>query len=169
MTSDLDILKTIKHSFLSVVENDSVLLKITANERSVTHRLAVYLERQFEGTGFQVDCEYNRDRRKPKRLKEFKRKISSDNTKGVTVYPDIIVHKRDTDENLIVIEAKFERSSLDCNQLDSCICDRCKLRAYKNDLGYSYAFFIRFPTGNSLVNLDADCLDAFIEPIADEE
>lgn len=54
-------------------------------------------------TGFpcwHVDCECNRRGREPKRLSA----ISSATAKKV--YPDIIVHRRLTDQNLLLIEVK---------------------------------------------------------------
>ena len=41
---------------LSVLDSD--LLHSDVNERTITHRLAVHLERHFDG--WDVDCEYNR-------------------------------------------------------------------------------------------------------------
>jgi hypothetical protein len=88
---DHDYIRTAVHSaFLEVFKNDSHLLEVGANERSITHRFAVYLERFFPE--YHVDCEYNRNGIEAKRLKVFKKKIDSDDEDGVTVFPDIIVH-----------------------------------------------------------------------------
>lgn len=156
-------------AFLALCMVDQHLLKVVANERSVTHRLAVYIEREIAASlkyqNFHIDCEYNRSNTKPKRLHEFKRKISSNNTNGVTVYPDIIVHERGTNNNLIVIETKLDRYGLSCDEDSACTCDRCKLRAYKNELEYKYAFFVVFPTGKNLAKLDFIRPDEFIFPI----
>lgn len=157
-------------AFLKVCIFDQHLLDVVANERSVTHRLAVYIELEIAASlkykKFHVDCEYNRSNNEPKRLHDFKRNIASDDTKGVTVYPDLIVHERGTKNNLIVIETKLDRYGLSCDEDSACTCDRCKLRVYKNELEYKYAFFIVFPTGTNLAKLDFIRPDEFIFPIA---
>jgi hypothetical protein len=87
------------------------------NERSLTHRLAVHLERSLaeRGSDLSVDCEYNRSGGSPKRLQHLIESFAKTatpeelvrDTKGRTVFPDIVVHKRGTDgPNVIVIEAK---------------------------------------------------------------
>jgi hypothetical protein len=58
----------------------------------------------------------------------------------VRVVPDIIVHRRTTKENLMVLEAKPPSSG---NHYDEYA--RAKLRAYKTELGYRVAAFVKFP------------------------
>ncbi len=88
---------------------DIYLLQRDVNERSITHKLAEHLQRQFPE--WNVDCEYNRDMDNPKRLRIKKIEITSDDTEGRTTYPDIIVHKRgNNDNNKLVIEVKKNRS-----------------------------------------------------------
>jgi len=43
-----------------LIRKDAHLLKIDVNERSITHRLALHLQDAFKG--WDVDCEYNRNR-----------------------------------------------------------------------------------------------------------
>ncbi|HUV79564.1 MAG TPA: hypothetical protein VMW40_01860 [Candidatus Bathyarchaeia archaeon] len=69
---------------------------------------------------------------------------SANDTKGRSVYPDIIVHRRRTADNLMVIEIKKSSSDI----LDDC--DRLKLGSYKSDLGYKYAAFIKLKTDDSI-------------------
>jgi len=121
---------------------DRALFILNANERSISHRLALYLQEQFPD--WHVDCEYNRNNNDPKIInwkpsEVKKRQVSSDDTTGQTVYPDIIVHHRRTSENLLVIEMK-----LTTNRQASGTDDKLKLEAYKRDLGYEYALFICF-------------------------
>jgi hypothetical protein len=40
--------------------NDQYLLLNNANERTIAHRFAVYLEKEFEHSEYKVDCEYNK-------------------------------------------------------------------------------------------------------------
>lgn len=88
-----------------LVECDDHLLAEDVNERSVTHHLAVCLACEFPG--WDVDVEYNRNVGEIKRLHHLSaQQVATGDTTGVTVYPDIIVHRRGTHENLLVTEAK---------------------------------------------------------------
>jgi hypothetical protein len=129
------------------IAGDFQLLVLDVNERSVTHKLAEYLQDKFPA--WHVDCEYNRDHDDPKRLNIPRGSISTDDDQGTTVFPDIIVHKRDTDENLIVIEVKKSTNS----QGDSY--DMQKLNAFKSELGYKYAAFLKLRTGPGSTGIDS--------------
>lgn len=131
-----------------LTKEDGVLFKFNANERSLSFRLALYLTAVFPD--FDVDCEYNRhhrDDRHRKRLfsRELRafapRKVSLADEDGLTVFPDIIVHRRETDDNLLVIEIKKTTS------LVKETFDLAKLAAYRKELGYRFAKFIRLGTG----------------------
>jgi hypothetical protein len=81
-----------------VLTDDSALLEDGAGERSVAHRLPIYLGRQF--SGWHVDCEFNRqgeaDDRVTKRVSATS-PILSESRRGqatADVTPDIIIHKR---------------------------------------------------------------------------
>jgi Holliday junction resolvase len=65
----------------------------------------------------------------------------SNDTEAITVFPDIIVHKRGTDENLLVIEMKKTTSK----KTDTTY-DLGKLNAFKSQLGYQFAIFIKLQT-----------------------
>ncbi|MEX0781879.1 MAG: hypothetical protein WD557_04455 [Dehalococcoidia bacterium] len=112
---------------------DAVLLRVGANERSTTHRLAMYLEPHFPG--WHVDCEYNRLDANPKELPRCpKDPVPPTDLDARTVYPDIIVHKRRTQENLLVIEVKKATGGDE----DA---DHCKLRHFTDPTGaYRYAW-----------------------------
>ena len=111
------------------------------NESSISHRLANYLEPHFPG--WNVDCEYNRNHDDPKRLQIQRRNIESDDTQATTVFPDIIIHRRGTDDNLVVIEMKKTTSQ------ESDSYDIGKLNAFKEQLGYQFAIFIKVRTGGA--------------------
>jgi hypothetical protein len=87
-------------SLSDLFSRDERLLRVNVNERSITHRLAMYMQARIEG--WDVDAEYNRNHDDPKVIPPLK-EILSDDTEGTTVYPDIIVHRRNTNENLLVI------------------------------------------------------------------
>ena len=59
-------------------------------ERTLTHRLAVYVEKQFPG--WQVDCDYDRLGERMLRMPHGTI-ISTDDHLGKSVYPDIVVHQ----------------------------------------------------------------------------
>ena len=129
----------INQALNQLLRSDAELLQSDVNERSISHRLAGYLEPFF--SGWNVDCEYNRDRHEPKRLNIQPRHIQSDDTQATTVFPDIIIHRRGTSENLVVIEMKKTTSQENDNY------DINKLEAFKNQLGYRFAIFIKIATG----------------------
>jgi hypothetical protein len=127
-----------------VVQEDTDLLSYDVNERSITHRLAVYLEEEIDGER-DVDVEYNREGEaevsKSISTKQLKSEISDDvdpeDLDAKTVYPDVIVHDRGEHyENLLVIEAKKSGRSGGY--------DRDKLTAYKEELRYEHGVFVTF-------------------------
>jgi hypothetical protein len=109
--------------------NDHFLITNSTNERSITHKLAEYIQQLFPE--WHVDCEYNRlGRERPKAIP------SQD-----TSYPDIIIHFRNTQDNLLIIEAKSIHS-----QDHSDISDKDKIKAYIENLnsGYQFGLWICF-------------------------
>jgi hypothetical protein len=66
--------------------------------------------------------------------------VGWDDTEGRTVYPDIIVHSRGSDDNLLVLELKKEGLSTSF--------DEAKLRAYQSELGYRFAYLLVVRTGD---------------------
>lgn len=87
-------------AILNLKEKDIFLLENDANEEAISHRLAIYIENHVEG--WHVDCEYNRKGLEPKRIKAK----TGININEKLVYPDIIVHRRNSNENLLAIEIK---------------------------------------------------------------
>lgn len=120
----------------SLLISDLHLLQVNASERSISHRLALHLATQFEG--MDVDCEYNRNGHEIKRLQLPQSCAPTSEDEGNPVYPDIVVHRRSSDENILVIEIKKSTSSV------SDKCDLDKLSAFREELGYKTALFLRF-------------------------
>lgn len=117
------------------------LLELDANERSITHKLAECIKEEF--ASYDVDCEYNRHGHYPKRLNLPKDEISWDDTEAKTVFPDIIIHKRGTDEfNLVVIEVKKSTNKSNYEF------DKMKLDAFREELRYEIGLFLIVPTGS---------------------
>ena len=137
-----NILNTAKRCFL---ENDAYLLSAEANERSITHKFAEYLQDIF-GCAWHVDCEYNRYGTDSKKIiEEIEQIIGKETTtseiKTRTVFPDIIIHKRGEDgPNLLVIEAKKDATEKEKNK------DKEKLLKIKQKHGYTFAVFLDFKT-----------------------
>src|SRR5260221_13260306 len=102
----------------------------------------------FDPSEFYVNCKYNRvSDETMKKLFKLSERIQLDaganydwptDTKGRTVYPDIIVHKRGKDgPNLMVIEVKrTSASTLDIEL------DRMKLRCFLEELRYKHALLL---------------------------
>ncbi|PSV28112.1 hypothetical protein [Photobacterium sp. GB-56] len=96
------------NSFRQFIARDRYLLEVNANERSLTHRIGMYLQAQFDH--YDVDCEFNRDGHDPKELYIGTEQTDVYDDNAMTVYPDIIVHHRvSNDYNWLVIE--FKKSS----------------------------------------------------------
>ncbi len=124
---------------------DLVDKKFNINERTITFRLGIYLAELY--SDLDVDCEYNRMVNHNGNYTEgdywaktinLKRDdyISDEDDEAKTVFPDIIIHKRKSPENLAVIEVKIKWKN---SRKDF---DYKKLKAYKKDLHYKYAVFL---------------------------
>ena len=103
-----------------LLKNDADLIERDASERSITHKLAEYLQLEFPT--FHVDCEYNRNFNAPKNLElnmeqlterlreKYAKRIETlpaEKLLSVSTYPDIIVHLRKSNEfNLLIVEVK---------------------------------------------------------------
>ena len=104
-------------------EKDHFLITNGTEERSTTHKLAEYIQQLF--IEWNVDCEYNRrGEYRPKAIGSKK-----------TSYPDIIIHRRNTKKNLLVIEAKSIHS-----RKHGDVGDKNKIKAYIEDPDYQYQF-----------------------------
>jgi hypothetical protein len=100
------------------------------HERTVAHRLAVELERRL--AGWNVDCEYNRDRDIYKMLEGI---AMCDGQRATDrIFPDVIVHQRGgggRDHNLLVVELKRN------DPFDACDFRKLQLLTHPNGR-YSY-------------------------------
>ena len=113
--------------------SDSFLLESGASEMSISHKLAEYLQAHFPD--WDVDCEYNRKGLEPKVLQGIHE--CSDKKSTDRVFPDIIIHRRNSNDNLLVIEVK--------NGSDD-PCDLKKLELFTSPDGnfkYKLGLFIR--------------------------
>jgi hypothetical protein len=134
-----DMEEKVNASLEALLKNDLFLLQNDVNERSISHKLAEYLQAGFPE--WHVDCEYNRDHERTKQLTYPLPSEPIDSLKARTVYPDIIIHRRNTSHNLLVIEMKKETNI----ERDDEEKDKNKLRAFlKNPYSYQHGLFIAF-------------------------
>ena len=104
------------------------------HEVALCHRLAVHLENSGEFGGYLIDCDYNRSGINVKRHPREK-------VKNCGFRPDIIVHKRGSDDdNLIMIEAK--KASATRPQKRKA---KKRLKRHAKEYKYCYAFYVEFP------------------------
>lgn len=147
----IDIFEKAKNEFL---EKEKTIIKNDTNERTLTQRLAFYLELQLRKNikyeNYSVDCEYNRKEEDIKRLKFGK------NTDKKEIYPDIIVHQRKIKNNLIAIEMKKTTSKntdkiKDIEKLEA-LTDR------KNDYHYTLGIYFELDItdNNDIINFFVD-------------
>lgn len=100
MQAELSKLVTALEDFYA---HEAFLLEKDLGERTLTHRLAVHVERRFPG--WQVDCDYGRLGERMLRLPRGTI-VSTDDTLGKSIYPDIVVHQRAIPLNLLAIELR---------------------------------------------------------------
>lgn len=132
-------------------ERDNIFLDeaFDINERSVTHRLGMYLAELFPDED--VDCEYNRQYNddsdeyiaKNVELSVIENGLTLKDTEAKTVYPDIIVHRRNTSRNLLAVEVKMAWKS-GKGQFDE-----IKAEAYRKRLDYHYSTYLVLGPGKN--------------------
>ena len=138
-------------------EKDKYFIDNDLHERSMTHKLANYLEKLFNG--YDVDCEYNKNISESKKIHDIEseiqkiRKIEKDEYKdSVVVFPDITIHKRGNKlKNLLVIEVKKD-NAIKNNKSKLEEIDIFKLKAYTTeDLNYRYGIYINLKNSREKV------------------
>ena len=153
----------LKNAAKKVLEKDSYLLVHDISERSIAHRLAMYLTPKF--VDFDVDCEYNgnveaHNGRKyiyilkdtAQRLGLLNRNAPDQELIYCCVYPDIIIHKRGRngiENNLLVIEIK-KSSSKESSEWDDEKLKRFTSHEDENNFDYRVGAFIVFHVGEKV-------------------
>lgn len=139
-----------------LLKKDLSLLQNDVSERAITHKLAEYLQDRIPGLN--VDCEYNRNFELGEhasktiyllntRTERIRAGLQEDDLAAISTYPDIIVHRRLTNaENLLIAEVKKKNSQVDHDH------DHAKLIAFtdsgdQNAYHYKYGVFILLDTG----------------------
>ena len=145
----MDIFEKAKNKFL---KEEKEIIKIDVNERTLSARLMFHLQTlllneiyQENYKEYSVDCEYNRmNEYKIKALKRYENFEIDDNSDKIRkIFPDIILHKRKEEDNLIVIEMKKSTSNnIDCKEKDR---ERLKIMTNLNDPNnFNYTLGIYF-------------------------
>lgn len=140
---------------------DAYLLqqKLDINERALTHRMGIYLQELFPN--LHVDCEYNRMGKKTSMGIDYTEgdyfaktvclsegSVSDEDDSGSRVFPDIIIHNRDTADNFAIIEVKVQWKNERASQ------DYKKLNAYIKDLGYYCGYYIELAENRKDVKIE---------------
>lgn len=119
-----DVKEKLKTALDKLYRMDGSLLAWHCSERAIVFRLSMYLAQVFEAEGLDVDCEYNRSR---KSLKSLRGRACN--------FPDVIVHRRGTnDNNVLVVEVKTAFHVKD----EGLERDACKLRGFTCEPPYFY-------------------------------
>jgi hypothetical protein len=124
----------------SLVEREQAILDLDVTERALAHQLARYMSEKVQPP-LSVDCEYNRHFDVPKRLILPPRTALDRELRATTVFPDIIVHERNTDaHNLLVLELKKPGEAIEYDAL--------KLCAFRTELGYLHTAHVILGRGS---------------------
>jgi hypothetical protein len=121
---------------------ETYILERDLGERTLTHRLAVLVEKHF--SGWEVDCDYDRLGERTMRLPHGT-VSSTDDHLGKSIYPDIVVHQRDIPNNLLAIEV---RKATNHQPIDH---DQHKLKALTDPhlwFAFSIGVFLTLAKGN---------------------
>lgn len=144
-------------------KHDQHLIVQNLAERSIAHMLAVHLMTVLSEHKFHIDCEYNGDIEGPglrktiwvlkEKLSEIKKiKKTEEEWRELSVFPDIIIHRRGSNlNNNLIIEIKknygqkvddeFDRMKLSC--YTAVINDETPQR---NHLNYALGAYIEIDT-----------------------
>lgn len=124
MCAKIDIKAELMEALVKLYHNDHSLIRRKCCERSIVFRLGHYLVNSIEEYNLDVDCEYNKRGDDPKSL-----------TKSKYNYPDLIVHKRETNEsNRLVVEVKTTNDA----KVEHFENDRYKLKDFTSKDPYLY-------------------------------
>lgn len=151
-------IKKIGQAIKILFSKDSYLLENNSSERSITHKIALYLESQYPD--YEVDCEYNLNAKDPRQRKTIYfdinthpevmnvrqgrriHALSGDEQIELSIVPDIIIHKRGHNKNnCAIIEVK--KSTQNPNEIAF---DQKKLCYYTSE-----KCLFRYPAGYLII------------------
>lgn len=102
LINNTELFKLVNNALKRLYKHHEYLIKNKVHERSIVFWFGIYLyellqHKENKYAEYNLDFEYNKNHSDPKRTKKFR--------KGT--YPDILLHKRDSNEhNLLIIEFK---------------------------------------------------------------
>jgi hypothetical protein len=138
-------LNKVIHAIETFYARETHLFEKDLGERTLTHRLAVYLESQFPE--WETDCDYSRLGERTLRLPRGSI-VSTDDHIGKSVYPDIVVHQRAIPNNLLAVEIRKESNHQPQEH------DQQKLRALTDPhLWFAYRIGVFLVLGRKAVTL----------------
>lgn len=140
----MDIFEKAKEKFL---KEEKEIIEINVNERTLSARLMFHLQTlllneiyQENYKEYSVDCEYNRRKEIVKILPKEYRELEK---KDKQIYPDIILHQRNSEKNLMIIEMKKTYSSDEAGKNENR--DRLKfLTSLRKENKYKYLLGVYF-------------------------
>lgn len=147
-----ELFEKLTHEFTQL---EKELLEYDINERTITHKFAEYLNNKSLFPWYSIDCEYNRMLDEwtksfiTKKLRLDIENVESDDNNWITVYPDIIVHKRwNNSDNLLIIEIKKKNYAQNIKEKETGKTYRDfdfeKIKLYMQQLSYKNWLYIEF-------------------------
>jgi hypothetical protein len=131
-------------------KNDGYLIDNDVHERTITAKLGQYLYHEF-GNMYEVDCEYNRnieDESKRKAIYSYEIENGIRSKTSEYIYPDIIIHKRGTNnENLLIIEAK-KGGRRECDFKKDVMKLKKSTTAMWSNIEYCFGLYLELLPGN---------------------
>ncbi|SRR6266568_925245 len=143
-----DIRNALANAVQETLDKDYDLIALGGHEQAIAHRIAVYLEKYFPS--FHTDCEYNRNKHKAKN-----RRPETPGDKR-QMRPDIIVHRRNTPDNVLAVEMKANANPESASDLD-------KLKCLKGERTYLYKGTAFICIHNALGEITEGVLSASVD------
>lgn len=151
-----EILTKIDLAISTLISNDLYLLERELSEKSISFKLAEYLQPLFNG--YNIDCEYNGDYDKPNdvkalaiaatRLQEIG--IDPNDKNNYRINPDIIIHNRGSNENnLVIIEVKKDVSEKKKKEFDLIKLEHLTIDHLGNHYNYKLGMALTFNTSKN--------------------
>ncbi|MGO4374570.1 hypothetical protein AB4Z21_28210 [Paenibacillus sp. MCAF20] len=135
----------LKNAIKRLYYYDKQIIDNNSSERSITHRFAVHLGTVFYE--WDIDVEYNRNLNDVKRFDALTMQLLNNYSNNIdfltgrkAVFPDVIIHKRGTNNNLVAIEVKKSHVSERLEQYDL---DKINGYIIDKSLNYKYVAFIK--------------------------
>lgn len=97
------VLERVASAVEDLYAREAALFRLRLGERTLTHRFAVHVEKQFPE--WDTDCDYTRLHDRIWLLPKPSI-VSTDDTYGKSMYPDVAVHRREIPDNLLAVEIR---------------------------------------------------------------